>query len=93
MACPQEFLCPISFEIMEDPVVIATGITYERKNIEKWLFVKKKKTCPATGQELKNFDLTPNDLLKRIISSWRNKRSSEQGEGSGTSKQNKKNDS
>ncbi|KAI4324057.1 hypothetical protein L6164_023623 [Bauhinia variegata] len=76
--CPEEFLCPISLEIMEDPVVTATGITCERKRIEEWFFVKNKKTCPATSQELKNFDLTPNHLLKRIISSWRNKMSLEQ---------------
>ena len=34
---PEEFLCPISHEMMEDPVmVVATGMTYERAIIEMW---------------------------------------------------------
>ncbi|XP_072956600.1 E3 ubiquitin-protein ligase PUB22-like [Typha angustifolia] len=57
-------------ELMEDPVTISTGVTYEKKNIEKWLVVYKKSTCPATMQRLDNFDLTPNHTLKRVISSW-----------------------
>lgn len=57
-------------ELMEDPITISTGVTYEKKNIEEWLFTYKKSTCPATMQHLKNFDLTPNHTLKRLITSW-----------------------
>lgn len=64
-----DFLCPISMELMKDPVTISTGVSYERKNIEKWFFTYKKKTCPATMQIIKNFDITPNHTLKAIISS------------------------
>ena len=36
-APPEEFLCPISHEVMDDPVVVmATGMTYERAVIEMW---------------------------------------------------------
>jgi hypothetical protein len=63
-----DFLCPISMELMKDPVTISTGVSYERKNIEKWFFAYKKKTCPATMQSIKNFDITPNRTLKAIIS-------------------------
>ncbi|XP_059434866.1 E3 ubiquitin-protein ligase PUB23-like [Corylus avellana] len=62
-----DFLCPISMELMKDPVTISTGVSYERKNIEKWFFTYKKKTCPATMQSIKNFDITPNHTLKAII--------------------------
>ena len=31
---PDEFKCPITTEIMKDPVIAADGITYERKSIE-----------------------------------------------------------
>lgn len=62
-----DFLCPISMELMKDPVTICTGVSYERKNIEKWFFTYKKKTCPATMQSIKNFDITPNHTLKAII--------------------------
>ncbi|RVW73230.1 E3 ubiquitin-protein ligase PUB23 [Vitis vinifera] len=45
-------LCPISLEIMKDPVTVSTGITYDRESIEKWLFSGKNNTCPATKQSV-----------------------------------------
>ncbi|KAM7275727.1 hypothetical protein ACFE04_017593 [Oxalis oulophora] len=67
---PPEFRCPISIEVMKDPVTISTGITYERRHIERWLFDYKKKSCPTTMQPLVNFDLTPNLTLKSLILTW-----------------------
>ncbi|KAK9095382.1 hypothetical protein Scep_026851 [Stephania cephalantha] len=75
MEVPHHFKCPISLEVMKDPVTISTGVTYERKNIEKWLFTYKKKLCPATMQILQTFDLTPNNTLKRLIGSWQEQQS------------------
>lgn len=72
---PHDFLCPISMELMKDPVTISTGVSYERKNIEKWFYSYKKKTCPATMQSIKNFDVTPNHTLKRLILDWQSKAS------------------
>ncbi|XP_076934764.1 E3 ubiquitin-protein ligase PUB23-like [Bidens hawaiensis] len=69
---PQDFRCPISMEIMNDPVIISTGVAYERKNIQKWFFSYKRTTCPATMQNIKNFDITPNKTLKRLILTWHN---------------------
>jgi U-box domain len=57
-------------ELMEDPVTVATGVTYDRKSIERWLFVYRKGTCPATMQSLEKMDLTPNKLLKHMIDEW-----------------------
>ncbi|KAF8702254.1 hypothetical protein HU200_033020 [Digitaria exilis] len=67
---PQLFLCPISMELMEDPVTVSTGVTYDRRSIERWFFKYGKTTCPATMQRLSSFDLTPNHTLKSVISSW-----------------------
>ncbi|KAJ8558427.1 hypothetical protein K7X08_005193 [Anisodus acutangulus] len=67
---PSYFLCPISMEVMRDPVTISTGITYDRENIERWLFSCKHTTCPITNQDLKFTDLTPNHNLRRLIQSW-----------------------
>ncbi|XAR63322.1 Ubiquitin--protein ligase [Bertholletia excelsa] len=67
---PQHFRCPISMELMEDPVTISTGVTYDRKNIETWFLTYKKTTCPATMQPISDFQLTPNLTLKRLILSW-----------------------
>ncbi|KAE8690313.1 hypothetical protein F3Y22_tig00110895pilonHSYRG00009 [Hibiscus syriacus] len=33
---PHEFLCPITVEIMRDPVIVASGQTFERESIQKW---------------------------------------------------------
>lgn len=33
---PIEYLCPISSEVMEDPVSTMDGFTYERKSIQRW---------------------------------------------------------
>ncbi|KAJ6947767.1 E3 ubiquitin-protein ligase PUB23-like [Populus alba x Populus x berolinensis] len=67
---PYHFLCPISLQLMRDPVTVSTGITYDRENIEKWLFSCKNKTCPVTKQELFTEDLTPNHTLRRLIQAW-----------------------
>ncbi|XP_058104238.1 E3 ubiquitin-protein ligase PUB22-like [Magnolia sinica] len=73
MEVPMFFRCPISMELMQDPVTISTGVSYEKKNIERWFFHYKKKTCPATMQLLESFDLTPNHTLKRLILSWQDR--------------------
>lgn len=31
---PNHFRCPISLELMKDPVTLSTGITYDRETIE-----------------------------------------------------------
>lgn len=68
---PSFFVCPISLEIMKDPVTLSTGITYDRESIETWLFSKKNKTCPITKQALLDYtDLTPNHTLRRLIQAW-----------------------
>ncbi|KAK8707478.1 hypothetical protein V6N13_058538 [Hibiscus sabdariffa] len=68
---PQYFICPISLQIMKDPVTAVTGITYDRESIEKWLKTAKDITCPVTKQVLPSgSDLTPNHTLRRLIQAW-----------------------
>ncbi|KAF6160251.1 hypothetical protein GIB67_019020 [Kingdonia uniflora] len=67
---PSYFLCPISLEIMRDPVTLSTGITYDRENIEKWVFSGKNDTCPLTKQVLVDTDFIPNHTLRRLIQAW-----------------------
>ncbi|BAS77636.1 Os02g0215650 [Oryza sativa Japonica Group] len=38
MEPPPLFQCPISMELMEDPVTVATGVTYDRRSMERWFF-------------------------------------------------------
>lgn len=68
---PPFFLCPISLEIMKDPVTISTGMTFDRESIHKWLFQYNKNTCPVTKQTLPDQFLTPNSNLLRLIESWK----------------------
>ncbi|GAA0161835.1 ubiquitin-protein ligase [Lithospermum erythrorhizon] len=63
---PHEFLCPITLEIMTDPVIVATGQTYERESIQKW-FNSGHHTCPKTGQTLSHLTLAPNFALYNLI--------------------------
>ncbi|TYG61252.1 hypothetical protein ES288_D07G132600v1 [Gossypium darwinii] len=68
---PQYFICPISLQIMKDPVTAVTGITYDRESIEQWLKTSKHTTCPVTKQALpSDSDLTPNHTLWRLIQAW-----------------------
>lgn len=66
---PEEFRCPISLQIMHEPVIISSGQTYERVCIEKW-FKNGHNTCPKTQQKLTHFSLTPNFCVKGLITSW-----------------------
>ncbi|GMI71105.1 plant U-box 23 [Hibiscus trionum] len=68
---PKYFICPISLQIMKDPVTAITGITYDRDSIEQWLLKAKTTNCPVTQQPLPTFsDLTPNHMLRRLIQAW-----------------------
>ncbi|KAL4560666.1 hypothetical protein LXL04_032819 [Taraxacum kok-saghyz] len=68
---PPFFICPISLEMMKDPVTLSTGITYDRDSIEKWLFSQKNGVCPVTKQVVDvDIELTPNHTLRRLIQSW-----------------------
>ncbi|RXM31536.1 Bromodomain adjacent to zinc finger domain protein 2B [Acipenser ruthenus] len=68
---PDEFLCPISRELMKDPVIASDGYSYEREAIESWIHTKKH-TSPMTNLPLKSVLLTPNRTLKMAISRWKN---------------------
>ncbi|EOA18919.1 hypothetical protein CARUB_v10007551mg [Capsella rubella] len=66
---PPEFQCPISIDLMKDPVIISTGITYDRESIETWIS-SGNKTCPVTNTVLTTFDQTPNHTIRKMIQSW-----------------------
>lgn len=66
---PDDFRCPISLELMKDPVIVSTGQTYERGCIQKWLDAGHS-TCPKTQQTLTSHTLTPNYVLRSLIAQW-----------------------
>ena len=67
---PEDFICPIRLEVMEDPVTSeATGQTYDRQAIMPWL--KRNKTCPLTRLPLRRKMLVPNTQLAEKIQNWK----------------------
>ncbi|KAG6512729.1 U-box domain-containing protein 21-like [Zingiber officinale] len=72
LSVPAHFQCPISLELMEDPVAAPTGITYDRRSIEAWLD-QGNGTCPVTNRPLgpdADLLLIPNHSLLRMIQDW-----------------------
>ncbi|KAK9026161.1 hypothetical protein V6N11_039007 [Hibiscus sabdariffa] len=69
LVIPNEFLCPITLEIMRDPVIVASGQTFERESIQKW-FDSNHRTCPKTRQTLAHLSVAPNYALKNLITQW-----------------------
>ena len=73
---PPDFYCPITGELLNDPVSEPSGHTYEKKSILTWL--KEKKESPITRDYLDVSLLRENIGLKRSIESIRDKLQSDQ---------------
>lgn len=69
LSIPPYFLCPLSLELMLDPVIVASGQTYERQSIQKWLD-HGLTVCPKTRQRLTHTNLIPNYTVKAMIATW-----------------------
>ena len=70
----ETFFCPLTKNIMEDPVTIESGVTYERKAITEWLESCSNSAqicCPVTGQKLQSKALSTNIALKTTIEEWK----------------------
>ena len=65
---PDDYICPITAEIMTDPVTTADGFTYEREAITEWL--RTKDTSPNTGAKLESKTLIPNLMARSMIRSF-----------------------
>ena len=60
-----EYKCPITAEIMTDPVCTADGFTYERTAIAEWL--RTNDTSPSTGVRLACKSLVPNITVRCLL--------------------------
>ncbi|KAH0454045.1 hypothetical protein IEQ34_018369 [Dendrobium chrysotoxum] len=69
LSIPDQFRCPISLDLMTDPVTAPTGITYDRQSIERWLEMGNS-TCPVTNIALNCHGLIPNHTIRRLIQDW-----------------------
>ena len=66
---PRQHICPITQEVMIDPVVAADGFSYERTAILKWFESSSK--SPLTRACLEDKNLRDNVTLKQIIAEWK----------------------
>lgn len=68
------FVCPLTKQVMRDPVTLENGQTFERDAIEKWFKEcresGRKLVCPLTLQELKSTELNPSMALRNTIEEW-----------------------
>ena len=64
----QLFFCPITLEVMRDPVITKSGNTYERAALEEALRLSARD--PLTREPCTMADITPNRALKEAIEVW-----------------------
>lgn len=69
VSIPADFCCPLSLELMTDPVIVASGQTYERVFIKNWID-QGLNVCPKTRQTLVHTNLIPNYTVKALIANW-----------------------
>ncbi|KAK9145719.1 hypothetical protein Sjap_005622 [Stephania japonica] len=68
----ESFYCPITGEVMVDPVETSSGQTFERSAIEKW-FAEGNNLCPLTATPLNPATLQPNKALRKSIAEWKDR--------------------
>jgi ankyrin repeat protein len=66
---PPDFVCPLTLELMSDPVRTVSGHVYERAEITCWLRTSMRD--PNTNLELPTKRLTPDEDLRRAIDTWK----------------------
>lgn len=69
-APPQEFLCPLTLEIMNDPVMNRMGQNYERSAITHWVS-QPNAMCPLTRKPIRLNDFVSNKSLQIRIQKWK----------------------
>lgn len=62
---PPAFLCPLSLEIMYDPVCDEQGNSFERRPLMKWL--RERKISPISRKPLTEASVIPNNALRDVI--------------------------
>ena len=72
---PPSFFCPISLRVMRDPVLLASGHSFDRAFVERWLRTAgPSPRCPASGAPLPSpVTVTPNVGLRHAIEAWAEK--------------------
>lgn len=69
----EAFICPLTKQIMREPVSLENGLTYEKSAIERWFQdcrdAGKETTCPVTGQVITS-PPKPSIAFRNTIEEW-----------------------
>ena len=65
---PHHFYCPITQDVMNDPVKTVDGMVYDRPAIERWFSMSA--TSPLTGLPLASKALVPHATLREQIQAF-----------------------
>ncbi|KAF5207060.1 U-box domain-containing protein [Thalictrum thalictroides] len=68
----QTFYCPITKDVMVEPVETSSGQTFEKSAIVKWL-AEGNRLCPLTMTPLNPEILRPNRTLRQSIEEWKDR--------------------
>jgi len=70
LAVPEEYLCPLTMELMERPLMSRHGHNFEQEAILRWL-EEGNGTCPLTRKPMGVRDLVSNFYLQKRIDEWK----------------------
>ena len=65
---PEHFMCPLTMDVMVDPVLAADGHNYEREALVQWLATNPR--SPITQEPLQPGQFLANAALRREIAKW-----------------------
>ena len=65
---PEEFICPLTLEVMVHPVMSIHGHSFEKDAIFDWL--QSNPVCPLTREPMRLSRLVTNENLRRKIAAW-----------------------
>lgn len=70
---PTDYICPITQELFEDPVLASDGETYERSAIEQWFAQRAGSPVfsPVTGAPIHDRTLFPNNRIRALVNDFR----------------------
>ena len=66
---PSAFVCSITCDVMDDPVVAEDGHSYERASLQRWF--QSRATSPLTNEPLRSTTIRSNIALRHAIEEWR----------------------
>lgn len=67
---PDEYCCPISEDLFEDPVTTVDGQHYDRSAITRWFQIRR--SSPCTGMPLANTTLSTDRRMVKNVREWVN---------------------